>query len=587
MTIVDVTVKAAPVQVSRTPYPGSGYAHQAWLTESQEHLLVDDELDEQNFGHNTRTRVWDVRDLDAPQLLGYFDSPTAAIDHNQYILGDYAFQANYRSGLRILHLGDLDAPASPEIQQVAFFDVYPASDSASFNGAWSVYPYFPSGVVVVSHIEQGLFVLQPRLCTAPAAPDALSATPNGDQRIDLAWGGSGVAGATFRVERAQGGCGGVFEEIATGLAATAFADTTASGQVTYGYRVTERDPSGLCTSAPSTCAEVSTTGACTAPPLFAGLASASTPATPFCAVHLIWNGGAEACGGPVAYDVFRSTAPLFVPAPGNRIASGVAGTTYNDFTAASGVRFAYAVRAIDLGNGASDGNLVRREATALGPIADGTFATGAEIGDPPLDSSGDPFAPPNAPNPPDAPEHVGWHFSDARKHLDLRSFFSTSSDALCVSLVAGPLTLSAGEIPELSFWTVFDTEPSYDGGLVQIRPAGAPSWSDLGLTPGYPGSFNTGSDACGFSSGTPSFTGTNLTWNQHSSPLAAWAGQSVEIRWIYSTDGSLLGEGWYVDDIAITHTQVPAACTPGVGIFVDDFESGGAAAWSASEGLAP
>lgn len=581
VTIVDVTSKGAPVQISRTPYPSTGYTHQNWLTEDQEHLLVDDELDESNFGHNTYTYVWDVRDLDAPQLLGHFTSPTAAIDHNQYVVGDYSFQANYRSGLRILHLGDLDAPAGPEVQQVAFFDVYPTSDSANFNGAWSVYPYFPSGVVVVSHIEQGLFVLQPRLCTDPEAPAELGATPNGDQRIDLAWSGSGTPDATFTVERALGGCGGAFESIAAGLTATTYADTGASGQVVYGYRVVEKDPTGLCASAPSTCVEASTTGECTAPPIFAGLGTASGASTPWCAVRLAWSEGLDSCGGPVRYDVFRSSDPDFVPAPGNRIATGVDAIRFDDFSAPSGVASYYAVRAVDVGNGATDGNLVRREATAIGPISNGTFTTGAEIGDPPLDTSGD------TANAPEAPEHVGWHFSEARKHAGLRSFFSTSSDGLCVSLVAGPLTLTAGESSQLSFWTVYDTESSYDGGVVQIRPAGAPSWTTLALSPPYPGAFNTSSDACGFASGTPSFTGTNLAWTAHQASLAAWTGQSVEIRWIYSTDGSLLGEGWYVDDIALSQTQVPGACTPGAGLFVDDFESGDASIWSESFGLVP
>ena len=265
VTIVDVTNKAAPVQISRTLYPGTGYTHQNWLTEDQEHLLVDDELDEQSFGHNTYTYVWDVRDLDAPQLLGHFASPTAAIDHNQYVLGDYTYQANYRSGLRILRLGDLDAPGGPEIQQVAYFDVYPTSDSASFNGAWSVYPYFPSGVAVVSHIEQGLFVLQPRLCTDPDAPLDLGALPNGANRIDVSWSGSGAPGAIYAVERALGGCGATFETIASGVTASDWSDLTASGAVTYGYRVIEQDPTGLCSSPPSTCVEASTGGACIAP----------------------------------------------------------------------------------------------------------------------------------------------------------------------------------------------------------------------------------------------------------------------------------------------------------------------------------
>ena len=45
------------------------------------------------------------------------------------------------------------------LDELAYFDVYPSSDSANFNGAWGTYPYFPSGTIVVSGIEQGLFVL--------------------------------------------------------------------------------------------------------------------------------------------------------------------------------------------------------------------------------------------------------------------------------------------------------------------------------------------------------------------------------------------------------------------------------------------
>ncbi|MDP8988437.1 MAG: choice-of-anchor B family protein, partial [Actinomycetota bacterium] len=66
VTIVDVTDKSRPVQLSRTGYAGSAYTHQGWLTEDRRYFLLDDELDEQNFAHNTRTRVWDVSDLDKP-----------------------------------------------------------------------------------------------------------------------------------------------------------------------------------------------------------------------------------------------------------------------------------------------------------------------------------------------------------------------------------------------------------------------------------------------------------------------------------------------------------------------------------------
>ncbi len=160
LTIVDVSNKSSPVQLSRTSYAGVAYTHQGWLTADHTHFLLDDELDEQSFGTNTRTFIWDVTDLDLPTVIGIHTGPTAAIDHNQYIHSGFSYQANYRSGLRIL---DASLAASGILTETAYFDIYPSSNSASFNGAWSVYPYYTCGVVVVSGIEQGLFVLQPQL----------------------------------------------------------------------------------------------------------------------------------------------------------------------------------------------------------------------------------------------------------------------------------------------------------------------------------------------------------------------------------------------------------------------------------------
>ena len=156
LTIVDVDNKGAPIQLSRTGYVGRGYTHQGWVNEDHSLYLLDDELDERNLGHNTRTRVWDIGDLDNPSLFSSFDNTTAAIDHNLYVKGDRVYQANYRAGLSIL-----DGANSGALSEIGFFDIYPANDFAQFNGAWSTYPYFDSGVVVVSGIEQGLFVVLP------------------------------------------------------------------------------------------------------------------------------------------------------------------------------------------------------------------------------------------------------------------------------------------------------------------------------------------------------------------------------------------------------------------------------------------
>lgn len=159
LTIVDVTNKSNPVQISRTGYAGAEYTHQGWLTEDQSFFLLDDELDEQNQGTNTLTHMWDVRDLDAPVLSNTYVSGTSAIDHNQYINGNCSFQTNYRAGLRILSFDPL-LPAG-SLSEIGFFDIYPADDASQFNAAWSNYPYFESGTVIVSGIEQGLYILRP------------------------------------------------------------------------------------------------------------------------------------------------------------------------------------------------------------------------------------------------------------------------------------------------------------------------------------------------------------------------------------------------------------------------------------------
>lgn len=160
VTIVDVTNKSAPVQLSRTTYLGRGYTHQGWLTDDHDHFLLNDELDERDLHVPSRTRIFNVSNLDAPILTGLYDGPSTAIDHNNYVRGRYVFQANYRSGLRVL---DTRNVAIPSLNEVGFFDVYPNDDAAAFNGSWSNYPFFPSGHIIVGGIEQGLFVLRPKV----------------------------------------------------------------------------------------------------------------------------------------------------------------------------------------------------------------------------------------------------------------------------------------------------------------------------------------------------------------------------------------------------------------------------------------
>jgi len=126
-----------------------------WITPDQKYLYLNDELDEGSSVSVTTTRVINIEDPANPVFVGTYTTGLAAIDHNLYIHDGFVYQANYRSGLRVFD--NLD-PTNPV--EVAWFDTYPGSDSASFNGAWSSYPFFPSGNVIISDIERGLFIVR-------------------------------------------------------------------------------------------------------------------------------------------------------------------------------------------------------------------------------------------------------------------------------------------------------------------------------------------------------------------------------------------------------------------------------------------
>jgi hypothetical protein len=162
VAVVDVTDKSNPVSLSRVGYPNDGYSHQGWLTPDQRYFLHGDELDEQRRGIGTTTRVWDMSDLEEPQLIQVFENETTAIDHNIYTQGRYAYASNYTSGLRVYDTRDL---AGVGLHEVAYFDLYPENDNPTFEGGtWSNYPYFrQKGVVAASSIDRGLFILQPRI----------------------------------------------------------------------------------------------------------------------------------------------------------------------------------------------------------------------------------------------------------------------------------------------------------------------------------------------------------------------------------------------------------------------------------------
>jgi choice-of-anchor B domain-containing protein len=159
LRIVDVTDKENPNPISAAAYPGVAYIHQGWLTEDQRYFYLDDELDELvGTTDRTKTIIWDVSDLDDPVVVGEYYGPNASTDHNLYIVGDRMYQANYQAGLRVVDISDPENP-----KEVGYFDTTPyGADPPGFNGAWTAFPFFESGTVLVTSMHEGVFLLKPR-----------------------------------------------------------------------------------------------------------------------------------------------------------------------------------------------------------------------------------------------------------------------------------------------------------------------------------------------------------------------------------------------------------------------------------------
>ncbi len=157
VVIADVSDKSNPIIISTIAYNNIGYTHQGWFTDDKHYFILGDETDEMGFGNNTRTIVFDFIDLDNPIYHSEYFGPTAAIDHNGYVKNKVYYQANYTAGLRLIDTSNI---SDGTLTEIGYFDTYPENDNTSFHGAWSVYPYFASGNIIISDIERGLFIVR-------------------------------------------------------------------------------------------------------------------------------------------------------------------------------------------------------------------------------------------------------------------------------------------------------------------------------------------------------------------------------------------------------------------------------------------
>jgi len=398
-----------------------------------------------------------------------------------------------------------------------------------------------------------------------AAPTGLAAADHAPMGVDLTW--TSAAGSTVtQAYRARGDCSTAareFQYIGSSTGGT-LTDARAQGGVTYAYKV--RGADGCGEGPASGCVSITPTGVCDLVPTFGGLGSAigGFPDGQTCNARLGWAPGISNCpGGPnVLYDIYRSTTPNFTPAPGNLLATVTGVTNYDDSSVVTNTTYYYVVRAEDsttAGGGPNGGNQepnsIELFATAIGPPGSpGTLSDGA--------GDGQAYGSPESP----------WRVTSTQAHTGTFSYHPGPDNGwyspyTCAALTMPVLSLTGGA--NLSYWVRYNNEFHVDGTVVEISTDGGGSWSDLPPTTpaGYPANlFVTSADACGYGihgafTG-PSGNGGLTPWTQYQTDLAAFAGQSVMIRWRFTTDQSIEFEGFYLDDIQITNVNLPGPCIP-------------------------
>ena len=130
------------------------YAHNVWPTEDRKYLLLTDEAVTAKAGFWGLT-IWDIQDMSSPMMVAQYKIRDRPNIHNVYVRGNHAYISHYVDGLRILDIAD---PTNPV--EVGFYDTFPGSDDDIFFGAWGTYPFLPSGLILISDTDSGLYVVR-------------------------------------------------------------------------------------------------------------------------------------------------------------------------------------------------------------------------------------------------------------------------------------------------------------------------------------------------------------------------------------------------------------------------------------------
>ena len=155
-TILDISDKANPVVLATQTTPNL-FTHNCWISDNGDYIFTTDEVS------GAYIASYDISDLGNITLLDQAQSNfpgSGSIPHNVYYKDGYLITSYYRDGVTI-H----DASDPSNLILVGHIDVSTLSGDG-FNSIWGVYPYFPSGILIASDMENGLYVFDPTYAEA-------------------------------------------------------------------------------------------------------------------------------------------------------------------------------------------------------------------------------------------------------------------------------------------------------------------------------------------------------------------------------------------------------------------------------------
>lgn len=149
MTMWDISTIGSPVMLGQQTTPGN-FSHNLWMSDDGNYIYTTDEITNGYIGEYDITDPNNMTELDRIQSSPGMD----VIPHNVHFIDDYIVSSYYRDGV-VIH----DVSNKGNMVEVGNFDTAPNFSGDGFNGCWGVYPWLPSGNIIASDIEKGLYVL--------------------------------------------------------------------------------------------------------------------------------------------------------------------------------------------------------------------------------------------------------------------------------------------------------------------------------------------------------------------------------------------------------------------------------------------